>query len=215
MGKVNVYLPDDLEIAVRDAGLSVSPICQAALRDALALVASVRDGSRDPLTPRLLEVLDDTRQAGGVVTPYDLFGAIVRHGENLGARVLTTMGVELPQPQPRTKRRKANGAGDLDTDARALMARAAVVAIEMGHAHVGTEHVVVALAEPDSELADVFAALGCTPRAVRLQVERLIANPWATGHADEPSDEAAVLARLDAEVQRLAATLEDLRRGRA
>ena len=38
MGKVNVYLPDDLEVAVRDAGLSVSPVCQAALRDALARV---------------------------------------------------------------------------------------------------------------------------------------------------------------------------------
>ena len=85
--------------------------------------ASVRDGNRDALTPRLLDVLDDARDSDGVVTPYVLFGAIVRHGENLGARVLTTMGVELPEPQPRTKGRKANGAGDLDSRAPAHGAR--------------------------------------------------------------------------------------------
>lgn len=36
MGKINVYLPEALEAEVKDAGLPVSSICQAALREALA-----------------------------------------------------------------------------------------------------------------------------------------------------------------------------------
>ena len=39
MGKVNVYLPDDLEHEVRSAGLALSPICQVALRSALDRLA--------------------------------------------------------------------------------------------------------------------------------------------------------------------------------
>src|SRR5262245_29220293 len=35
VGKVNVYLPDELEQAVRNAGLPMSRICQQALCDAL------------------------------------------------------------------------------------------------------------------------------------------------------------------------------------
>src|SRR5690242_7033846 len=104
MGKVNVYLPDDLERSVREAGLSVSPICQTALRDALDRLGAVRNEGRGSFTPRLDEVLDRARHAaanaGREVAPEDLFGAIVEHGENLGARVLTMMGVELPHPKP-------------------------------------------------------------------------------------------------------------------
>lgn len=32
MGKVNVYLPDELEKQVRAAGISISPVCQTALQ---------------------------------------------------------------------------------------------------------------------------------------------------------------------------------------
>ena len=35
MGKINVYLPSELEEAVREAGVPVSNICQAALREAI------------------------------------------------------------------------------------------------------------------------------------------------------------------------------------
>ena len=49
MGKVNVYLPDELEAAVREAGLSISPICQAALREALDEVSDVEPA--EPVEP--------------------------------------------------------------------------------------------------------------------------------------------------------------------
>ena len=58
MGKVNVYLPDDLERSVRDAGLSASPICQTALRAALDRFGALRNEGRGSFTPRLDEVLD-------------------------------------------------------------------------------------------------------------------------------------------------------------
>ena len=35
MPKINVYLPDELADAVREAGLPVSPICQRALEQAV------------------------------------------------------------------------------------------------------------------------------------------------------------------------------------
>src|ERR1700712_422871 len=38
MPKINVYLPEGLAIAVRDAGIPVSAVCQRALADAVAAV---------------------------------------------------------------------------------------------------------------------------------------------------------------------------------
>ena len=38
MPKINVYLPDDLATAVREAGIPVSPVCQKALAEAVRLV---------------------------------------------------------------------------------------------------------------------------------------------------------------------------------
>src|SRR5687767_14298323 len=102
MAKVNVYLPDDLEHEVRDAGLAVSAICQSALRAALDDLAAAQAGDpeRGRFTSRLAAILDGVKERmaadGKQVSAHELFGAIVRHGENLGTRALTLMGVELP-----------------------------------------------------------------------------------------------------------------------
>lgn len=42
MPKINVYLPEDLAASVRRAGIPVSPVCQAALTEAVRRVADVR-----------------------------------------------------------------------------------------------------------------------------------------------------------------------------
>src|ERR1700704_2701557 len=48
MPKVNVYLPDELAAAVRDAQLPVSGICQAALERAVRDVTSARGADETP-----------------------------------------------------------------------------------------------------------------------------------------------------------------------
>jgi ATP-dependent Clp protease ATP-binding subunit ClpC len=223
VGKVNVYLPDDLERAVRDAGVPVSAVCQAALRAAVEGVAALRNGAAPgsaelpvPLTPRLEEVLA-TRPA----TALELLGAVVLHGENLGARVLRDLGVELPPPQRKArsgpKRPAPTPATGWSPEVREVLVAAYRTALELGHGFLGTEHVVVALARDDAPTATLFAALGLYDRAVQGRVVRLLANPW---RVDEPGPPEATarrggddrLDRFEQELQRLASELASLRR---
>lgn len=218
MAKVNVYLPDELEHAAREVGLSMSAVCQAALRDAvdrLAVLRATGDG-RGVFTPRLREVIEASTEnaaaRGAPVGARDLLGGIMFHGENLGARALVMAGVDLPAQRPRGGSRARHGTGELTADAREALASAYKVALDMKHAHVGTEHVVIALADESSPLADLFATLGVTARGLRQTVEHLIARPWSTERtASEVSPE--LIERFDIEVQRLAAELDRLRGG--
>jgi ATP-dependent Clp protease ATP-binding subunit ClpC len=213
MAKVNVYLPDDLEQAVRAAGLSLSPICQSALRDAVEVMGALRasgDG-RGRFTPRLIEIIDDVAAAsaarGRQVTALELLCGIIKHGENLGARTLTMLGVDLPEPK---RSSAAKGGGELARDAREVLASAYRVSLEMKHPHVGTEHVVIALADDGSPAADLFAALGLDGRNLRQTVERLIANPWSTERTT-PEVKRELIDRFEIEVQRLADEIGRLR----
>ena len=210
MGKVNVYLPDDLERAVRDAELAMSPICQTALRDAVERITALRERGEGTFTPRLAAILDDARaeaaEEGRQVTAHHLFGAVVKHRENLGARAIESFGVELPSPKPP---RGAKGDGQLSADARQILAAAYRIARELRHEHLGTEHVVLALAEPASPIAHLFEALGIAPRALRQQVERLIANPWTTARGE--TSDLVTLERLDAMVRQLTSELSRLK----
>lgn len=229
MGKVNVYLPDDLERQVRDAGLAVSPVCQVALQEAvsrvhqLAAASSVEalrthDG-RGRMTPRLVEVLTaaerDAAGRGRQVGVLDLLGAMLDHGENLGARALAAAGLDLP-PAGFLRRRgtpgPAKGKGELSAEARDLLAAAFRVTLDLRHGHLGTEHVVIAAAADGSPAAPVFAALGIDDRVLRGHVERLIENPWAApATPPEPAADAERWARLEAQVQHLAAEIDRLK----
>lgn len=224
MGKVNVYLPDDLERAVREAGVPVSSVCQAALQAAVDAVSTIRTGddvaaapAGARLTPRLAQILA-TRPA----TALELLGGIILHGENLGARVLADLGVELPPrraPKAKTPRRSATRTpAPASAEVREVLVAAYRVALELHHGYLGAEHVVIALAQPDAPTADLFAALGLDDRAVRTRVVRLLSNPW---RADRPALDdttaaptaptAAVFERFEAELRRLATDLEALR----
>ena len=234
MAKVNVYLPDELEREVRDAGLAISPLCQVALREALDRLAALRSGRADRVglgahtgrgrfTPRLRAVLEAAEEEaaarGRQVGPLDLLGAILDHGENLGARVMQAAGVELPAAGFRRSARRGaakKGQGELSTEAREVLARAFSIALDLRHDHLGTEHVVLALATDEGPAGGMYAALGLDERTLRRHVERLIENPWAQvastsgvgAGADGPT-----LDRLEEEVQRLAAEITRLRGG--
>jgi ATP-dependent Clp protease ATP-binding subunit ClpA len=116
--KINVYLSDDLAAAVREAGISVSPVCQQALAEAVRAVRASREASNairapgfDPqqqadisrqvahhMTPRLRRVI---RRAHELVEPpaavgtEDLLVGVLDEPGNLGVVVLQSLGVDL------------------------------------------------------------------------------------------------------------------------
>ena len=118
MPKINVYLSDDLAAAVRDAGISVSPICQQALAEAVRAVRASREASGamrnrefDPhqqpevsshvnrhMTPRLRRVIrhaHDLVEAPDPVGTEQLLVGVLDEPGNLGVLVLESLHVDL------------------------------------------------------------------------------------------------------------------------
>src|SRR6476646_6325931 len=114
MPKVNVYLPNALANAVRDAQLPVSAICQTALERAVRDVTSMRATDQAPpsvqkgvggfarFTPRARQAIDLSEKAAREVptVPHDHFDTghlllgMIDEGDNLALRVLASLDVE-------------------------------------------------------------------------------------------------------------------------
>lgn len=120
MPKINVYLPDALASAVKEAGLPVSAVCQAALSDAVGRVGRTRRGItllRDPsasaaalarlaeglqrrMTPRLVTALavadsPPDGEAGASVSSLSLLRGLLDDGENLAVRLLVAQEIDV------------------------------------------------------------------------------------------------------------------------
>ncbi|MEN3536923.1 Clp protease N-terminal domain-containing protein [Microbispora sp. ZYX-F-249] len=109
MPKINVYLPDDLAEAVKEAALPVSAICQRALEQAVRRVAAIREsvlGEFEIDDPRLSHFTSRTRAvlrlaleraraegASGVGTEH-LLAAMLAEGQNLALHVLRAIEIE-------------------------------------------------------------------------------------------------------------------------
>lgn len=110
MPKINVYLPDDLAEAVKDAGVPVSAVCQRALEQAVRRVTAIREavlgdldveeptGAMAHFTPRLRQVLklavEQARAAGApAVGTEHLLGGLLTEGTNLALHVLRAMEI--------------------------------------------------------------------------------------------------------------------------
>ena len=122
MPKINVYLPDDLAEAVRDAGIPVSAVCQAALARAVREATSLQEGDEaEPGTggrrhrrertgrgrdagmerwtaraKRALELADEAAAGYGhdfVGTEHLLLG-VLQEGGSLAIAVLAALDVE-------------------------------------------------------------------------------------------------------------------------
>ena len=109
MPKINVYLPDDLAEAVKEAALPVSAICQRALEQAVRRGAAIRESVLgdveidDPrlshFTARARAVLRlaleraRTEGASGVGTEH-LLAAMLAEGRNLALHVLRAIEIE-------------------------------------------------------------------------------------------------------------------------
>jgi len=110
--KINVYLPDDLADAVRQANVPVSAVCQQALEEAVRRVMAVTEATsgkasaafagRGPFTGRLRRALTLARDAaierghGWVGTEHLLLG-LLGEARNLGVAVLEGLEVDLAE----------------------------------------------------------------------------------------------------------------------
>ena len=113
MPKINVYLPDDLAEAVKEAGVPVSAVCQRALELAVRRVTAIRatpladldgepTGALAHFTARTRTVLklavERAREAGAPrMGTEHLLSAMVDEGTNLALHVLRAMEIEPEQ----------------------------------------------------------------------------------------------------------------------
>lgn len=120
MPKINVYLPDALASAVKDAGVPVSAVCQAALSEAVeragrtrrgiaalrdpatpaAILGQIGQGVRKRMTPRLVAALraaagNAEGQARPAVSSLDLLRGLLDDGENFAVRLLLSQGADV------------------------------------------------------------------------------------------------------------------------
>jgi ATP-dependent Clp protease ATP-binding subunit ClpA/post-segregation antitoxin (ccd killing protein) len=201
--KINVYLPDELAEAVKEAGLPVSAICQRALESAVARVTSIRetvvaagalrDGLDDragfeQLTQRARTVLavaiDHAATSGSPVTTAHLLSAMLAEGENLALRVLRSMEIE-PDDLARNLAARTDPAGvaagpvepSFDEPTQTALRLAATEATSLGHNYVGTEHLLLGLvAEPDGAAGHLLRSAGADLRLTRRAVGAALAG---------------------------------------
>ncbi|WP_131738216.1 Clp protease N-terminal domain-containing protein [Actinomadura roseirufa] len=201
MPKINVYLPDDLAEAVKDAGVPVSAICQRALEQAVRRITTIREtvlGEPDAaeLAGRLPRFTERARAVVGLavarartaaapeVGTEHLLGGMVEEGGNLALHVLRAIEID-PAHVLRDLERRGAAAEGADGGAAARFSGPAAAALELtvteatalGHNYVGCEHLLLGLVtEPDGVAGLVLRGLGAEPRATRRAVTTALAG---------------------------------------
>jgi ATP-dependent Clp protease ATP-binding subunit ClpA len=239
MPKINVYLPDDLADAVRDAGIPVSPVCQRALEQAVRRSQEVRqtvlsDLTTADLTARLQTVftaraitvlglaIDRARSTGAPnVTTSDLLHGLTTEPANLARQILTTMDIDpgsLTAPTDPEPSLPSKEPADL------RFSRPMAVALELtaseslglGHNYVGCEHLLIGLvAEPDGAAGALLRSRGMEPKAVRRSVAAAVAGyaHLRSTLQSAPAQPNALLSAVRAEIAPLIARIERLEQG--
>lgn len=227
MPKVNVYLPDELAAAVKDANVPVSAICQSALERAVREVTALREAEpgRHPenqewaagtgiafarYTNRARHAVSLGRQAAlglgqdCVGTEHLLLG-ILEEGGNLAVRVLEGFDV-LPDDVEREIRGHITAgespASDtpLTPNARTALELASNESAKLGLNYLGCEHLLLGLiAEPRGLAGSVLRQLGLELRITRRAVVTALSG-YVHAQRNEP---AASRTRLDEILERL------------
>jgi ATP-dependent Clp protease ATP-binding subunit ClpA len=194
MPKINVYLPEDLANAVREARVPVSSVCQAALERAVrdvnapgaaeaATAAGVDPGRASGpfarFTPRarhsvvLAQKAAQDKRHNYVGTEHLLLG-ILDEGSNLALMVLTALDIEIDDLRaeldaslgPAT----APGPEQLPFTSLLKMSleSAAREALGFAHNYIGCEHLLLGLLATEDGLASkVLRRMGVEPRAAK------------------------------------------------
>jgi ATP-dependent Clp protease ATP-binding subunit ClpC len=234
MPKVNVYLPDELAAAVRDAQLPVSGICQAALERAVRDVTSARAADETPpedrpglglfsrFTPRARQAVTLAESAARQV-PHNYVGTehvllgLIDEGGNLALEVLASLDIErvdvraelvasmgAPTPEPLVAHLPFTRL------AKRALELATKEALTLGHNYIGCEHLLLSLLATEDGLASqVLRRMGLELRTTRRAVVTALtgfvqAQQREPAHAQAPDALEQILRRLDALEQRLA-----------
>jgi ATP-dependent Clp protease ATP-binding subunit ClpA len=200
MAKINVYLPDDLADAVKDAGVPVSAICQRALEQAVRRISAIRETALSALdiadhagrfshfTRRARTVVqlaaEQARAAGAAeIGTRHLLGGILAEGGNLALQVLPAMEIDPGRLQRELQRRSPDGPattpptgtdglgpGFSDTAVAALQLTITEAAA-LGHNYIGCEHLLLGLiGEPDGLAGRILRGHGAELRLTRQSV---------------------------------------------
>jgi Clp amino terminal domain, pathogenicity island component len=179
--KINVYLPDDLAAAVKEAGVPVSSVCQQALAEAVlaATGGTVPSGGREMtetagwnrFTARARSAVDRALR-NKPTTTVELLNALVEESENLAVTVLAAIDVEPPDVVAEAR---GHGRG---TDLRGALDRAVSEAVRLQHNFVGCEHLLLGLAAgPDDDgVAVALRATGADLARLRMAVSAAVAG---------------------------------------
>jgi ATP-dependent Clp protease ATP-binding subunit ClpA len=202
MPKINVYLPDELAEAVKEAGVPVSAICQRALEQAVRRITAIREtalGDLDDadLATRLPHFTARARaalklgidQARAAESPAVGSGYLLRglltEGGNLALHVLRAVEIEPDRVSREIAHQPLTEAGVDAEDASQRFSGPASNALELavteatafGHNYVGCEHLLLGLiAEPDGTAGQVLRSLGAELRLTRRAVAAALAG---------------------------------------
>lgn len=233
MPKVNIYLPDDLATAVREANVPVSTICQAALERAVRDVTAARSADTGPqddrpavglfsrFTPKARSAVNQAQNTahGEIGTEHVLLG-VLDQPDNVATRALAALDIEpddlrtelLASMEPPTDAPSPVLPVPFSRDARQMLEQTAKEAVGLGHNYIGCEHLLLGiLATEDSLGSKVLRRMGVelrtTRRAVTTALAALLAsqaNPTPPAPpAVSPSTLDQILSRLDAIERRL------------
>lgn len=166
MPKINIYLPDDLASAVREARIPVSAVCQRALADAVSAAdSSVGDPPtpnegdtvpqhrlRNRLTDRAMMVIDLAAEATGDrqhVTSVELAEALVQQGNNLALTALRSVDIEpedlINELRATVSAALRSGTQYAPTPLSDIRDRATMVARDFDNNYIGCEHLLLAI----------------------------------------------------------------------
>jgi ATP-dependent Clp protease ATP-binding subunit ClpA len=244
MPKINVYLPDDLAEAVKDAGVPVSAVCQRALEQAVRRVTSIRSGltaasSAVNFTRRAWSVVKSAQVSAGAeglaeAGTEHLLRALVVDGR-MAINVLTALEITphqilaaLPSSGGPLSGGPLSGGPSSGGPSEPVMSRQLVTAIELaanessglGNHYVGSEHLLLGLiGEPEGAAGRVLRSLGADLRVTRRTVAAALAG-WGAGfsaheeRAAQPVPSEQLSLAIRAELEPLLARLDRLERPR-
>lgn len=139
----------------------------------------------DKFTQRARRVLDLAREEAQrlnhnyIGTEHLLLG-LVRGKDGVAARVLLTMGVQLPKVRACVESIISRGEGSVSDDigltsrSREVIVQAADEARRLNHRYIGTEHLLLGmLREDEGYVVRILENLGVDPKTLRSQVMKV------------------------------------------
>jgi hypothetical protein len=148
MAEMTITVPGSLAEDLRRYHIAADDVCQRALLDSVAsrrpLSAGPREASEPVLTHRTRAVVKHARQLSAAPNSVDLLRGLAAEGD-FAREVLRVISLdidELAREVADSLRRPTHHLDSLDQ----VLDRAIASAMRLGHRHVGSEHLLLALA---------------------------------------------------------------------